>query len=213
MFLYFVYVSYFVVWCHNWQECCLCGAARPAVIRGTKRGLRVAMLGAHRILARRLGASRREAPRLHVLARRHASSADIRCVAIVCTSCCLCGPGCRDCGVVACITYSLVGVGCWHGACGRGRASFLQYFEQNGHTRVPAYGLVPANDPTLLFTNAGMVQFKDVGQHVLRVLVRRLALMYAPPWRHRCLLASTLATTRVPHRHRAASVRGASTTI
>ena len=57
--------------------------ARPAVIRGTKRGLRVAMLGARRILARRLGASRREAPRLHVLARRHASSADIRCVAYV----------------------------------------------------------------------------------------------------------------------------------
>jgi alanyl-tRNA synthetase len=42
------------------------------------------------------------------------------------------------------------------------RASFLKYFERNGHRVVPSSPLVPADDPTLLFTNAGMNQFKDV---------------------------------------------------
>jgi alanyl-tRNA synthetase len=42
------------------------------------------------------------------------------------------------------------------------RRSFLQYFERNGHRIVPSSPLVPHDDPTLLFTNAGMNQFKDV---------------------------------------------------
>jgi len=42
------------------------------------------------------------------------------------------------------------------------RASFLEFFRKNGHTVLPSSSLVPVNDPTLLFTNAGMVQFKDL---------------------------------------------------
>src|SRR3989344_385852 len=42
------------------------------------------------------------------------------------------------------------------------RRLFLDYFRRHGHTTVTSSPLVPANDPTLLFTNAGMVQFKDV---------------------------------------------------
>ena len=42
------------------------------------------------------------------------------------------------------------------------RRSFLDYFEKNGHTRVPSAPLVPYNDPTLMFVNAGMVPFKNV---------------------------------------------------
>jgi len=42
------------------------------------------------------------------------------------------------------------------------RRHFLEYFASQGHTIVPSASLVPANDPTLLFTNSGMVQFKEV---------------------------------------------------
>ena len=42
------------------------------------------------------------------------------------------------------------------------RASFLDYFARHGHQVVPSSPLVPRNDPTLMFTNAGMVQFKNV---------------------------------------------------
>jgi alanyl-tRNA synthetase len=42
------------------------------------------------------------------------------------------------------------------------RNAFLEFFREHDHEVVPSSSLVPHNDPTLLFTNAGMVQFKDV---------------------------------------------------
>lgn len=44
------------------------------------------------------------------------------------------------------------------------RHKFLEFFRQNGHTIVPSSSLVPRDDPSLLFTNAGMVQFKKLYQ-------------------------------------------------
>src|SRR5437868_13194204 len=48
------------------------------------------------------------------------------------------------------------------------RALFLKFFREHGHEIVASSSLIPGNDPTLLFTNAGMVQFKDVflGQEI-----------------------------------------------
>jgi alanyl-tRNA synthetase len=55
------------------------------------------------------------------------------------------------------------------------RRLFLDYFRKHGHEIVPSSSLVPANDPTLLFTNSGMVQFKDVFLGVDRRPYKRAA--------------------------------------
>jgi alanyl-tRNA synthetase len=61
---------------------------------------------------------------------------------------------------------------------------FLRFFEGHGHTIVPSASLVPAGDPTLLFTNAGMVQFKDVFLGIERRSYRRAVTL------QRCLRVS-----------------------
>src|SRR5574339_405069 len=55
------------------------------------------------------------------------------------------------------------------------RSTFLDYFAGNDHAVVPSSPLVPRNDPTLMFTNAGMVQFKNVFTGVEKRPYRRAA--------------------------------------
>src|SRR5438874_7006733 len=55
------------------------------------------------------------------------------------------------------------------------RSGFLEFFAQRGHTVLPSSPLVPRNDPTLLFTNAGMVQFKNLFTGVEKRAYRRAA--------------------------------------
>ena len=42
------------------------------------------------------------------------------------------------------------------------RSTFVEFYKKNGHEHVPSSPLVPRNDPTLMFTTAGMVQFKNI---------------------------------------------------
>jgi alanyl-tRNA synthetase len=64
------------------------------------------------------------------------------------------------------------------------RRSFLEYFGSQGHDVVPSAPLVPYNDPTLMFTNAGMVPFKNVFTGLKRAPSR------APPAARKCVRAA-----------------------
>ena len=56
------------------------------------------------------------------------------------------------------------------------RKSFLNYFSNKGHQIVESSNLVPGNDPTLMFTNSGMVQFKNVFTGLEKVIINELLL-------------------------------------
>jgi alanyl-tRNA synthetase len=53
------------------------------------------------------------------------------------------------------------------------RRSFIEFFKARGHAEVPSAPLVPKGDPTLLFTSAGMVQFKELYLHPHNLPYRR----------------------------------------
>jgi alanyl-tRNA synthetase len=69
------------------------------------------------------------------------------------------------------------------------RSTFLDYFRKNGHEVVPSSPLVPRNDPTLMFTNAGMVQFKNVFTGLEKPA------LFARPRRRRNACAPAASTT------------------
>ena len=82
------------------------------------------------------------------------------------------------------------------------RASFLKYFAGNGHRVVSSSPLVPADDPTLLFTNAGMNQFKDV------FLGTREARLHAGhDVRRRCMRSAASTTTSTTSDRRCVTTR------
>ena len=56
------------------------------------------------------------------------------------------------------------------------RTSFLKYFEKNGHSIVDSSNLVPNNEPTLMFANSGMVQFKNVFTGLEKKITKELQL-------------------------------------
>ena len=61
------------------------------------------------------------------------------------------------------------------------RSQFLGFFDKAGHEVAPSSPLVPDNDPTLLFVNAGMVQFKDYFTGTLTPEYPRACLLYTSP--------------------------------
>jgi alanyl-tRNA synthetase len=57
------------------------------------------------------------------------------------------------------------------------RNTFIQYFKKNSHKEIKSSNLVPDNDPSLLFTNSGMVQFKNIFTGVEKEITIRLLVL------------------------------------